>query len=33
MDRPIMRDAGGIARIATFRDITLACTAWGSRRC
>ena len=33
MDRPIMRDAGGIARIATFRDITLACAAWGSRRC
>ena len=33
MDRPIMRDAGGIARIATFRDITLACDAWGSGRC
>jgi hypothetical protein len=33
MDRPIMRDAGGVARVATFRDITLACDAWGSARC
>jgi len=33
MDRPIMRDRGGAARIATFRDIALACDAWGSGRC
>jgi endonuclease YncB( thermonuclease family) len=33
MDRPIMRDRGGTARIATFRDITLTCDAWGSGRC
>ena len=36
MDRPIMRDRGGAARIATFRDITLACAAcaaWGFRSC
>ncbi len=33
MERPIMRDAGGRARVATFRDITLACDAWGSGRC
>ena len=33
MDRPIMRDAGGVARIATFRDVTLACDAWGAGRC
>jgi endonuclease YncB( thermonuclease family) len=33
MDRPIMRDAGGSVRVATFRDITLACDAWGSGSC
>jgi endonuclease YncB( thermonuclease family) len=33
MDRPIMRDGGGVARVATFRDVTLACDAWGSGRC
>ena len=33
MGRPIMRDGGGVARLATFRDITLACDAWGSGRC
>ena len=33
MDRPIMRGAGGSARVATFRDITLACDAWGSGSC
>jgi len=31
--RPIMRDGGGVARIATYRDVTLACDAWGSGRC
>ena len=33
MGRPIMRDGGGVARLATFRDVTLACDAWGSGRC
>jgi endonuclease YncB( thermonuclease family) len=33
LDRPIMRDAGGSVRVATFRDVTLACDAWGSGRC
>ena len=33
MGRPIMRDGGGVARIATYRDVTLACDAWGSGRC
>ena len=33
MDRPILRDGGGVARVATFRDITLACDAWGTGRC
>jgi hypothetical protein len=31
--RRIMRDGGGVVRIATFRDIVLACDAWGSGRC
>jgi endonuclease YncB( thermonuclease family) len=31
--RPILRDAGDVARLATYTDITLACTAWGDEGC
>jgi endonuclease YncB( thermonuclease family) len=31
--RPILRNAGDVARLATYTDITLACTAWGDRSC
>ena len=31
--RPILRNAGDVARLATLTDITLACTAWGDRSC
>jgi endonuclease YncB( thermonuclease family) len=31
--RPILRNKGDVARLATYTDITLACTAWGDRTC
>jgi endonuclease YncB( thermonuclease family) len=31
--RPILRNGGDVARLATYTDITLACTAWGDRSC
>jgi endonuclease YncB( thermonuclease family) len=31
--KPILRDRGDVARLATYTDITLACTAWGDRSC
>ena len=31
--KPILRDAGDIVRLATYTDITLACTAWGDKSC
>jgi hypothetical protein len=29
----MLPDAGGWVRLATFTDVTLSCTAWGSGRC
>jgi hypothetical protein len=26
-------DPGGVVRVSTFTDVTLACDAWGSGRC
>ena len=31
--RPILRNAGDVVRLATYTDITLACTAWGDKSC
>jgi endonuclease YncB( thermonuclease family) len=31
--KPILRDAGDVVRLATYTDITLACTAWGDKSC
>jgi endonuclease YncB( thermonuclease family) len=31
--KPILRDGGDVARLATYTDITLACTAWGDKSC
>jgi len=31
--KPILRDGGDVARLATYTDITIACTAWGDKSC
>ena len=31
--RSILRNAGDVARLATFTDIRIACTSWGDRSC
>ena len=31
--KPILRDDGDLARLATYTDITIACTAWGDASC
>jgi endonuclease YncB( thermonuclease family) len=31
--RSILRNAGDVARLATYTDITLACAAWGDKSC
>ena len=31
--KPILRDDGDLARLATYTDITIACTAWGDAGC
>jgi endonuclease YncB( thermonuclease family) len=31
--RSILRNAGDVARLATFTDIRIACTSWGDRTC
>jgi endonuclease YncB( thermonuclease family) len=31
--KPILRDGGDVALLATYSDITIACTAWGDKSC
>jgi endonuclease YncB( thermonuclease family) len=31
--KPILRNAGDVAELKTYTDITLACTSWGDRSC
>ena len=31
--KPILRDSGDVVRLLTYTDITIACVAWGDRRC
>jgi hypothetical protein len=31
--KPILRDAGDVVKLVSYTDITLACTAWGDKRC
>jgi hypothetical protein len=33
LGREVLRDRGGVARLLTYTDITLACAAWGERAC
>ncbi len=31
--KPILRDAGDVAALLTYTDVTIACTAWGDKSC
>jgi endonuclease YncB( thermonuclease family) len=31
--KPILRNGGDVVRLSTYTDITIACTAWGDKRC
>jgi hypothetical protein len=31
--RPVLIDGGDVAKVSTYDDIVVACTAWGDARC